>query len=336
MCKTDLPTTTSMRAPGVVQSVFIIETIVDHVANSLGLSPDVVRQRNFYKAGQTTPYGQTIKYITLPTVWSKLMTETNYDATMAACTKYNGANRWRKRGVCITPIKYGLTSNSYIAGCMIRIHPADGTVQVTHGGCEIGQGINTKVAQTVAFELGCPLEMIEVTATSSDKVPVASITGGSGTSETCCAAAINGCATLNKALAPIRAANPKATWAELVATASGNLINLQTLGWYAPTPPSSMSETFMYYVFAAACSEVEVDVLTGEIQVLESDIYYDCGISLNPDVDIGQIEGAFMMGLGYFLTEHEVYGAAGELESTGTWNYKPPFNLDIPQQLNVK
>ena len=207
---------------------------------------------------------------------------------------------------------------------------------MTHGGCEVGQGINTKVAQVVAAELKCDLSLVRVTATNTNVVPTNTCTGGSGTSETCCAAALNACSILNTRLQALRTAMPSSTWADIVAAAAGQLINLSSQGWYNPTPPASLSENFTYFVWAAAQSVVEVDVLTGALEILSSFVYYDCGVSLNPDIDVGQIEGAFIMGVGFFFTEQVQYDdTTGVFQSTGTWNYKPPFPLDIPQSLNV-
>jgi len=336
VCKTNKPTTTSMRAPGVVQSVFVMETVIEHVASELGMSPMDVRQANFYHVGNTTPYGQTIKYMSLPTIWSDLQTAANYKTTLAAVQAFNKANRYRKRGISVTPIKYGIGDNGYNTSCMIRVYPEDGTVNVTHGGVEVGQGINTKVAQVVAAELQCDLSLVRVTATSTDAIPTNSCTGGSGTSETCCAAALDACKILNTRLADLRKAMPKSTWAEIVASAAGQLINLSSQGWYNPSPSSSAAQEFTYYVWAAAQSVVEIDVLTGQLEILSSYVYYDCGQSLNPDIDVGQIEGAFIMGVGYFFTEQTVYDdTTAKFLSTGTWNYKPPFPLDIPQTFNV-
>lgn len=200
---------------------------------------------------------------------------------------FNEANRWRKRGVAVMPLKYGITWYGYNAEAIIRIYAADGTVEVSTsecsddpppspwfvcvtvldaGGCEIGQGLYTKVAQAVAFKLGIDLSLITVSSTRSDATPANSVTGGSGTSEVSVMAALNACDIINTRLAPVKTSNPTATWPELIGIASGNGIDLLAEGWFSPlqTVPT---QVFQYYVFAAACTVVEIDVLTGELEV---------------------------------------------------------------------
>jgi len=330
---TTLPSTTAMRAPGVVQSVMVMETIMEHLATALSMPADALRAANFYKIGDKTPYGEQIKYFSLDTVWSTIKTSADFDGKQAAAAAFNKANRWRKRGVALSPIKYGLAIGGTQGGCQIHVYP-DGSVQVNHGGIEMGQGINVKVAQTVSYALGCPLESIEVTGTNTDVVPIASCTGGSTTSELCCAAAKLVCDTLNTRLEPVRKANPKAPWAGIVGAAGGAGVNLSAETLYQP-PPGPMSSTFDYFAYGAAISVVEVDVLTGETELISTDILYDCGVSLNPQVDVGQVEGAFIMGVGYYTTEHVQYDTSGVLTSRGTWDYKPPAMTDIPESINI-
>jgi len=335
MCRTNTPTTTSMRAPGAVQSIFAIECVMERIARELGVPPSQVREANFVQVGQTTPFGQPIKYSSLATVWSQLKESAGLAALQADCADFNSKNRWRKRGVSMTPCKYGIAWGGLHSAASVVVFAGDGTVQVTHGGCEIGQGINTKVAQAVAFTLGVPLDQVIVCATSTDKVPNNTATGGSSTSENSAQAAILACQELNQRLAPIRKAMPGKEWKDIVAAAAGKGIGLATTGWFAPPAGADLSSTFEYFTWGAACSQVEVDCLTGDVQVLKSHVLFDCGVSLDPAVDIGQVEGAFMQGLGYFTSEQVLVASDGKLETGGTWDYKPPGAWDIPLDLQV-
>jgi len=270
-------------------------------------------------------------------VWSGLKTLSKYDATLAEVQAFNKANRWRKRGISMTPTKFGMGLQNWQSGATVKIFPGDGTVAIAHGGCEIGQGINTKVAQVAAFALGCPVSNVNVVATNTDKIPTNSMTGGSGTSESSAQAVMMAFQTLKTRLAPFMTAGK--SWADAISDAADAHTNLMSDSYYAPTvvepTDKPLSKTFTYFVWCAACSVVEVDVLTGQVTVLSSTINYDCGQSLNPAVDIGQIEGAFVMGLGYFLTEEVVHSDTGELLSNGTWEYKPPCSHDIPIDFTV-
>jgi xanthine dehydrogenase/oxidase len=222
--------------------------------------------------------------------------------------------------------------SGYWEAVLIHICAPDGTVMLTHGGTEVGQGINTKVMQAVAKELAIPMDLIVTTTCSTEKVPNFTLTGGSGTSETVCRAAIDACQQLNARLQPVKDANPGVEWAELIAIANNLQVNLSVTGH---TPPPITTDIFSYYVWCASFSEVEIDVLTGEIEILRTDIVYDGGQSLNPLIDIGQIEGAFVQGIGFFITEDAIINKEGRLVNNGTWDYKPPGSKDIPISFNV-
>lgn len=368
VCYTNTPSRTSMRAPGVVQACFCTESVVERVATELGLPAATVQQRNFISDGDMSICGQVITDCTLPTVWSTLMQRSRYSERLDRATSYNNANMWRKRGVSICPVKYGMGWAGYNAGIRLGVRSSDGTVIVAHSGAEIGQGINTKAAQAVAMALGIDLSLVRVTSAGTDKVVNGGVTGGSGTSEVIVQAALNACATLNARLDPYRSTaalksvtgssmtphvvNPSlatrsgtaaavkkqsqatSDWIALLSTLPSD-VSLNVEGWYSP-PENPNKQPFQYFVYAACVTELELDVLTGETHVLASEIVYDCGQSLNPSVDIGQIEGALVMGLGYFLTEQVEYNSTtGQLLSEGTWEYKPPMVADIPSVLNV-
>ncbi len=330
-----------MRAPGVLHSVWFIESVVEAVATNLGLDPKAVREKNFYANGDVTPYNQTIQYITLPTVWQNLQTQAGYAAKVTQCQNFNAANRWRKRGVRLAPVKYGMTLPGYNAGVLCNICVEDGTIQISQTGCEIGQGINTKVAQAIAScftdpetKVPLPLGMIEVLSNRSDVIPNSGETGGSGTSESNVGAALVAGKALYQAILPYWTAGK--TYQQAVGAAYGAGANLTYSSTFLMTANNPASNMFTYYVWAAACSMVEVDILSGEVEIISVDMVYDCGNSLNPAVDIGQIEGAFVQGLGFFFTEGIITNQdKGYIINNGTWDYKPPSSLDIPQTLNV-
>lgn len=353
LCYTNTPARTSMRAPGVVQSCFFTEAIVESVANGLGLPLNVVQERNFLANGLTTINGQEITNCTLQSVWSKAMSRSHYQQRYQQITNFNAQNLWRKRGIACCPAKYGMGWGGYNAGVRIGVRNSDGCVVVTHSGTEIGQGINTKVAQAVAMALGIDLSLIKVERTSSHAITNGGVTGGSATSEVMVQAALNACATLNSRLDPYRPAPssrratngsaqkkrftdqiPTSDWINLLSSLPSD-VSLNVEGWYSPTENPN-GQVFQYYVYAACVSEIELNVLTGEVHILASELVYDCGSSLNPAIDIGQIEGAFVTGLGWFFHERVEYtSGSGMLKSIGTWEYKPPLSHDIPSLFNV-
>jgi xanthine dehydrogenase molybdopterin-binding subunit B len=215
----------------------------------------------------------------------------------------------------------------------IAVYKEDGTVTVCHTGVEIGQGINTKIAQTVASQLGIDLSFIRVVQTSTQRIANGGSTGGSSTSEVCCQAAINACNVLNARLLSTKKAHPDLVWPDLLGRVSSE-VSLNADGWYSPkgNPNGNM---FQYFVWGACVTEVELDVLTGMVHVLSSEIVYDCGKSLNPAVDVGQIAGGFVMAMGYYLQEGVSYAPDGSLQTVGTWEYKPPLAQDIPSVFNL-
>jgi len=208
-------------------------------------------------------------------------------------------------------------------------------VLVSHSGVEIGQGIDTKVVQTVAYKLGIPIELITTGNETSITVPNNTGTGGSVTSALCCKAVSEACDVINKNLAPIRTMLGKnATWKQLIIKALSAGVVLQAPGNVFPGPPVN-SPSAQYNSYSAAVQEAEVDILTGEIQLTRTDILFDAGVSLNPAVDIGQVEGAFVMGLGNHFTEYINYNKDGVLTNNSTWEYKPFSAMDIPLDIRV-
>lgn len=342
ICYTNTPPRTSMRAPGVVQTSLFTEMVIERVALELGLPISAVQEKNFIKDGEVAICGQVITDSTLPTVWSTLLQRSRFNSRLSVCNQYNTNNLWRKRGIAICPVKYGMGWSGYNAGVQLGISSEDGTVTLCHNGCEVGQGINTKAAQAVAMALGIDLTLIRVVATSTDKVVNGGITGGSATSEVVVQAALNACKTLNDRLDPYRSSfnNKKDVkmstkdWQTLLSSLPSD-VSLNTEGWYSPTSNPN-GQVFQYFVYAALVTELELDVLSGEVHIQSAEMVYDCGQSLNPAVDIGQIEGALVMALGYYLTERVEYNKTnGQLLTAGTWEYKPPLAQDIPGLINI-
>eukprot|EP01006_Ploeotia_vitrea_P012701 TRINITY_DN33572_c0_g1_i1.p1 TRINITY_DN33572_c0_g1~~TRINITY_DN33572_c0_g1_i1.p1 ORF type:complete len:1328 (+),score=249.38 TRINITY_DN33572_c0_g1_i1:43-4026(+) len=339
-CKTNQPAFTWVRGPGWCQATYIIERIMNEVAAKTGKDPLAVRQMNFYKKGVTTITGDILSGLNIQTIWDKIIESSKYNQLRAACDTFNGANRWRKRGLSLVPVKYTILDSSIFSAVVTIMQ--DGTVQVVTGGIEMGQGLHTKVAMVVAQKLGIGLDMITVdpTQTNIDNLP-GEVTGGSVGSEESCLAASNACDKLLQMLAVPIKMNMKMTdkmqrWKAIVKQGYGSGLMMSAKGKSTPqlTPPPQGNQS--YNTYSAALCMVEVDLLTGETEALRMDLVYDCGYSLAPTVDIGQCEGAWIMGLGYYLNEmYQRDATTGQLIQRGTWQYKVPTALDIPESMNV-
>ncbi|KAH8056868.1 xanthine dehydrogenase [Aureococcus anophagefferens] len=301
--KTRAPRSSSMRSPGVIQSQCCRELAIVRVAHETRRPVHEVQELNFYKVGQKFPYGSkplgspTFNY-TIPELYAAL--KPKLLARLDAVDQFNEANAWRKRGVHVMPTKYIMAMDFWKVPALVNVY-GDGSVQVAHGGCELGQGIHTKVAAVAAYALGCDLSLVTVADTSTDKTPNSVATGGSGTSESCCGATLKACATLKKRLAPYVAKHAK--WADAVAAALADAVELSATGWN-DLRTSESGDDPDYATYGLALAEVEVDCLSGEVEVREVDVRMDQGSSLNSDVDVGQVEGAIVMALGFYLTEH--------------------------------
>lgn len=360
--RTNRATNTAMRSFGVIQGSLIREDALERVAFELGIRPEDVRERNFYPdhtgtgPAPTTPYGQELNYATMQRAWTQLRTEAGFDDRVAAVTKFNQQNRWRKRGISMTPIKYGvsytfLTGNQ--GGALITVNEHDGSVTVATGGVEMGQGLTTKLAQLAAFHLGIDLSLIRMAPTMAEVVPNASSTGASTGADLNGGAVAMAAKDLRTRLEPYcppapDGADAKAlqdhwseSWTKTVQAAWLDRADLSAQATYKSPELSEVTNDnptgrpFYYFSYSAACTEVEVDVLTGEVTVLRADVLYDAGHSLNPAVDVGQIHGGFVQGLGYVLSEYAYYAKDGQPYTDGTWQYKIPGTLSIPIEFNV-
>ncbi|XP_043564200.1 xanthine dehydrogenase-like isoform X1 [Chiloscyllium plagiosum] len=334
--KTNRAAHTWCRAPGSVPNIFVIETILEHVAKFLNLDPIAVKQKNLYVQGDITPLGFNLPYCSIWDLYSTQLEKVDVAGRLQAIKKFNADNRWKKKGLAVVPLKYGLYwSESYYL-CTVSIFASDGSVMISQGGIESGQGLDTKVAQVCAYALGIPVNSISIKPTTTISSPNSGPTGGSMTSELNCLGVKNCCEILKKRMDPVKDTLPPGTpWKDLVAACFKAKVNLTAQYWVWPDAQPKRAP--QYNSYGVTVAEADLDVLTGENQISQVDILFDCGESMNPDIDIGQVEGAFVMGMGYWLLEKMIYDpSTGEVLNPGTWDYKPPFSKSIPINFNIE
>ncbi|OIW04149.1 hypothetical protein TanjilG_00709 [Lupinus angustifolius] len=344
VCRTNHPSRSAMRAPGEVQGSFIAEAVIENVAAALSIDVDSVRSINLHTHKSLQSFyegcfGEPHEY-TLPSVWNQLAVSANYEQRTVMVKEFNKINIWKKRGISRVPVVYQLILRPTPGKVSIL---SDGSVIVEVGGIELGQGLWTKVKQMAAFALsaiqcdgtGSLLDKIRVVQSDTVSLIQGGFTAGSTTSESSCEAVRLSCNTLVERLRPLKEKLQEEMgsidWKTLILQAYMQAVNLSASAFYVPSLDSSM-----YLNYGAALSEVEIDLLTGETRFLQTDIIYDCGQSLNPAVDLGQIEGAFVMGLGFFMLEEYETNPDGLVLADGTWNYKIPTVDTIPQNFNVQ
>jgi xanthine dehydrogenase large subunit len=362
-CKLNTQSHTAFRGFGGPQGVIVIETILGDIARHLGLDPLDVRMRNLYgvEDRNTTHYQMKVEDNILHPLLSTLEQTSSYRSRRKAISAWNSASPVIKRGIAITPVKFGISFTATLfnqAGALVHVY-TDGSVQVNHGGTEMGQGLHTKVAQIVADELGVPFEKIVMTASDTAKVPNASATAASAGTDLNGRAAqfaarhvrdnlaafvsgLDGCGAGAVRFAGGQVTSPKATRAfdDVVKQAYANRIQLWSDGFYR-TPKIHYDKAtltgrpFFYFAYGAACTEVAIDTLTGESRVLKVDILHDVGTSINPAIDIGQIEGGFIQGMGWLTTEELVWNAKGHLSTHAPSTYKIPATGDVPAHFKV-
>ena len=361
-CKTHTVSNTAFRGFGGPQGMMIIEQAMDDIARYLGRDPLDVRKLNLYRPGRdTTHYGQTVEQHVLAELMDALETSCDYRQRRAEITTYNRTSPVLKRGLALTPVKFGISFTAKHlnqAGALVHIY-TDGSIVVNHGGTEMGQGLYIKIAQVVASAFQVDLERIKVSATRTDKVANTSPTAASSGSDLNGMAALDACEKIIEGLVAfaakhwstpaedIRFADNQVLigglavpWENFIQTAYMNRVPLWSSGFYATPkihydPETGTGRPFLYYANGAACSEVVVDTLTGEYRVVRTDILHDVGRSLNPEIDIGQIEGGFVQGMGWLTTEELVYSDEGRLLTTGPATYKIPAVSDCPPDLRV-
>ncbi|MBF8222123.1 xanthine dehydrogenase molybdopterin binding subunit [Halomonas sp. 328] len=366
--KTHTASNTAFRGFGGPQGVMIIEQVMDDIARHIGEDPLTVRKRNLYRPGRdVTHYGQRVEQLQLlHDLIGELEQSSDYWARRQAISDFNRESPIIKKGLALTPVKFGISftvQHLNQAGALLHVY-TDGSVQINHGGTEMGQGLHTKVCQVVARELGLDIERVRITATRTDKVPNTSPTAASSGADLNGQAAKDAASKLRERLFDFAAehyrldrdgmrleagalvagqgeAERRLPWAELVQAAYLGRVSLSEKGFYA-TPlihydrNTGKGRPFYYYAHGAAVSEVEVDTLSGEYQVTRVDILHDVGDSLNPAIDIGQVEGAFIQGMGWMTSEELKWNDAGRLVSDGPATYKIPAFGDLPPVMNVK
>ncbi|KAL3477100.1 Molybdopterin-binding domain of aldehyde dehydrogenase-domain-containing protein [Aspergillus californicus] len=348
VCRTNTHSNTAFRGFGGPQAMFIAESIMNAVADKLEMDVDELRRRNLYEIGQRTPFLQVINEDWhVPLLLEQVRTEVKYDERRAAIAKFNKAHRWRKRGICLIPTKFGISFATALhlnqAGASVRIY-TDGSVLLNHGGTEMGQGLYTKMVQVAAQELGVSVEQVYTEDTSSYQTANASPTAASSGSDLNGMAVKHACDQLNERLQPYREKLGPVSFGEIAKAAYRDRVNLSASGFYKmPTigyqwgnyDPDTVKPMYFYFTQGVACTEVELDLLTGDHTVLRTDIKMDVGRSINPAIDYGQIEGAFVQGQGLFTMEESLWTQTGELATRGPGNYKIPGFCDIPQDFNV-
>ncbi|CAK6983920.1 xanthine dehydrogenase/oxidase [Scomber scombrus] len=342
ICRTNLPSNTAFRGFGGPQGMMIAESWMMDVAQSLGRPAEEVRRLNLYMQGDSTPFNQILDQFTVDRCWDECLARSDYEKRRAAIELYNRQNRWTKRGLAIIPTKFGISFTAVFlnqAGALVHIY-TDGSVLLTHGGTEMGQGLHTKMVQVASRVLNVSSSKIHISETSTNTVPNTSPTAASASSDLNGAAVQNACEILAERLQPYRSKNPKASWEDWVRAAYFDRVNLSANGFYK-TPDlgydfeTNSGRAFNYFSYGVACSEVEIDCLTGAHKNLSTTIVMDVGHSLNPAIDIGQVEGGFMQGLGLFTLEELHYSPRGVLLTRGPGSYKIPAFGDIPTQLTV-
>jgi xanthine dehydrogenase/oxidase len=378
VCKTNLASNGAMRSYGGIQAALIQEDAIAAAAHRVGMLPEDVREMNLYRTDDTTPYGQSMEYDYVRDVWDRLKQTSNFTDRRQAVEDFNHKNRWRKRGICMMPLKYGLGYNLGFlqqGSALIEAYTGDGTVLVHHGGVEMGQGMMTKMAQVAAYALNLPLAMIEMTPMNTNIIPNATGTGATSSSDINGGAILEAGDQLRKRLEAfcqqcqewfgvqwcidnginywdfdkgwqeevlVKGKTAKSMiWINILGQAYQYRVDLSGQAQYKTPGLGDLEDKNFYdYTYSAACSEVEIDVLTGETTILRADLCYDMGKSMNPAIDIGQIEGAFVMGIGNVLSEELVFQPTGEqrgaLNTTNTWQYKPPAHSSIPLDLRVE
>ena len=371
--KTNLPSNTAFRGFGGPQGIAVIETAIDKIARFLNKDSAEIRKLNFYGIGQRniTPYGEIIVNNHLHVIFDQLTASSNYTDRRKVISEFNNAHEFVKRGISLTPVKFGISFTTAFlnqAGALVHIYN-DGTIAVNHGGTEMGQGLNTKIHGIAADEFGVSPDFIKIIATNTSKVPNTSATAASSGSDLNGMAVKNAIEKLKSRLAEIALAELKIKskddsiavdqirfsdntvfaalhpeiiipFRDLIKQAYLNQVSLSATGFYK-TPgiyydrELGKGNPFYYYSYGMSVSEVEVDVLTGETKLLRTDILHDVGDSLNPDIDLGQIEGAFIQGVGWVTTEEIKWDKKGHLLTHSPDTYKIPTVNDIPLHFNI-
>ncbi len=364
--KTNTQSATAFRGFGGPQGMLGMERVVDHIAHHLGMDPLQVRRANFYASGgdiskhgksakaNTTPYGMPVTDFILQDLVDQLEGSSAYQERRTKVAAWNEKHNVLKRGISLSPVKFGISftlTHLNQAGALVHVYQ-DGSIHLNHGGTEMGQGLFTKVAQVAASAFGVPLEAVQITATDTGKVPNTSATAASSGTDLNGMAVKAACETIRDRISEhlgggavfeggmVVADGRTVSFAEAVKSAYEARISLSATGFYA-TPDvawdriAGQGRPFYYFAHGAAVTEVVIDTLTGENRILRTDILHDCGSSLNPSLDIGQIEGGYVQGAGWLTTEELVWDDTGALRTHAPATYKIPCASDRPEIFNV-
>ncbi len=372
--RTNTQSATAYRGFGGPQGMLGVERVMDHVAHALGRDPYEVRRANFYadaqavggdlsisakQKQQTTPYGMEVTDFELGAICDRLEATSDYRSRRDAVAQWNAANPVLKKGIALTPVKFGISftlTHLNQAGALVHVYQ-DGSIHMNHGGTEMGQGLFQKVAQVAAARFGVALEAVKITPTDTAKVPNTSATAASSGSDLNGMAVKAACDTIRDRMAEhlgelhqtkdvrfedgqVFVGSEVMTFAEAVASCYQGRVSLSATGFYK-TPRlewdrvRGQGRPFFYFAYGAAVSEVVIDTLTGENRILRTDIVHDCGASLNPAIDLGQIEGAYVQGAGWLTTEELIWDERGRLTTHAPSTYKIPACSDRPDMFNV-
>jgi xanthine dehydrogenase large subunit len=363
VCKTNLPSNTAFRGFGGPQGMVVVEDAINRYAERTGQDPAVIRARNHYGDAprNTAPYGQEITQPRVDRIWQELSASSDYEQRRSEIDAFNATSRWVKRGIAYQPVKFGISFTASVlnqAGALILIY-TDGTIQLNHGGTEMGQGLHSKMLAICAHAFGVSTARIRAMNTRTDKIPNTSATAASSGSDLNGQAVQNACDQLLARMRPVAAellgvdedavtfagdavhgGGASVAFPELANACWVRQISLHSAGFYR-TPgihydhATGSGEPFFYYAYGASVLEVEVNGLTGEHRLQRADILHDAGKSLIPSIDIGQVEGAFIQGYGWLTMEEVIYSDTGVLKTPGASTYKVPAMGDVPLQMNV-
>jgi xanthine dehydrogenase large subunit len=361
--KTHTVSNTAFRGFGGPQGMLGMERVIDEIAFALGRDPLDIRKANFYPStGGITPYHMEVTDSIIAEMVEDLEASSDYRARRATVRAFNAKNRILKKGIALTPLKFGISfTKTHLnqGGALVHVYK-DGSVHLNHGGTEMGQGLFVKVAQVVAEEFQIDIERVKITATTTGKVPNTSATAASAGSDLNGMAAKNAAQTIKQRLIDfaskqyhvpeeqvvflpnrVRIGNKEMTFAELVMQAYLGCVSLSSTGYYSTPglsfdPATQRGRPFFYFAYGAAVSEVVIDTLTGENRLLRVDLVHDVGRSLNPAIDLGQIEGGFIQGLGWLTTEELWWDESGRLRTHAPSTYKIPTANDRPDDFRMR
>jgi len=365
LCKTNTSTSTAFRGFGGNQGMMSIENIIDNISRYLGKDPLEIRKKNFYKKNRRniTHYGMKIEDNVINEIFNKLIKKSNYKKRYSKIKKFNLKNKYKKKGIAITPVKFGIsftTIHLNQAGALVHIY-TDGSVHLNHGGIEMGQGTHTKIAQLVSKSFGIPYEKVQISSTNTSKVPNTSASAASSTTDLNGAAALDAVKKIKLNLEKFIKNKYKISakknvvyknekiligkyifkFNDIVQEAYLNRISLSSNGFYS-TPKINFNKQkfygrpFLYFCYGAAVTEVTLDTLTGENIIDKVDILHDAGNAINPALELGQIEGGFVQGQGWLTMEEVNWKANGQITTFSPSTYKIPAVSDMPKKFNVE